>query len=83
MVFDLGIRRQLEMYLTKMSNTAMTQQPVSGNPDTVASLVRGGLVPEDVDHVHMGTPFDSPTSLYVVRPGAMSLIDGITSGIPS
>lgn len=83
-VFDLGIRRKLDTYAEPIYKHTMTRQPLSGEPDTVSSLVDGGLKPEDIDLVifshlhwdHVGTPSDYPESTYVIGPGAMSLING-------
>ncbi|KAK7417700.1 hypothetical protein QQX98_004356 [Neonectria punicea] len=70
----------------------MTRQPLSREPDTVASLALGGLTPDDVDMVvfshlhwdHVGTPSDYPSSTYVVGPGAIDLIDASrASGVGS
>lgn len=83
-VFDLGIRRQLDDYPKPIYKHAMTRQPLSGEPDTLESLASGGLTPDDVDMVifshlhwdHVGTPSDYPKSTYIVGPGALDLIDG-------
>lgn len=83
-IFDLGIRRNLSDYAKPLYNHAMTRRPLSGEPDTVASLAHGGLTPGDIEFVifshlhwdHIGTPSDYPESTYVVGPGAVSLING-------
>ncbi|KAI1876885.1 uncharacterized protein JN550_000957 [Neoarthrinium moseri] len=83
-IFDLGIRKRLQDYPADIYRHVMTRQPVSGEPDTVVSLARGGLSPTDIDAIifshlhwdHIGTPSDYPYSAYVVGPGAASLIDG-------
>ncbi|KAJ5398589.1 hypothetical protein N7465_009078 [Penicillium sp. CMV-2018d] len=83
-LFDLGIRRNLHDYAKPIYDHSMTRRPLSGEPDTVASLARGGLTPRDIDFVifshlhwdHIGTPSDYPESTYVVGPGAADLING-------
>lgn len=83
-VFDLGIRRRLDDYAKPIRKHTLTRQPLSGEPDTVASLAAGGLTPDDIDIVmfshlhwdHIGTPSDYSRSTYVIGPGAMSLING-------
>ncbi|KAJ5471315.1 hypothetical protein N7530_008672 [Penicillium desertorum] len=83
-VFDLGIRQKLSNYSQPIYNHAMTRRPLSGDPDTVASLAAGGLTPDDIDFVifshlhwdHIGTPSDYPGATYVIGPGAASLISG-------
>ncbi|KAF5623620.1 metallo-hydrolase oxidoreductase [Fusarium sp. NRRL 25303] len=82
-VFDLGIRCKLEDYAPPIYKHAQTRQPLSGDPDTVTSLARGGLYPDDIDVVmfshlhwdHVGTPSDYPNSTYVVGPGAAKLVN--------
>ncbi|KAH7118346.1 beta-lactamase-like protein [Dactylonectria macrodidyma] len=92
MVFDLGIRRKLDDYPKPIYKHAMTRQPLSGEPDTLASLASGGLTPDHIDMVvfshlhwdHVGTPSDYPHSTYVVGPGAVDLIGtGRVSGLGS
>lgn len=83
-IFDLGIRRNLSDYAKPLYDHAMTRQPLSGEPDTVASLALGGLTPDDIDMVifshlhwdHIGTPSDYPSATYVIGPGAAALING-------
>ncbi|KAL3462304.1 beta-lactamase-like protein [Aspergillus heterothallicus] len=83
-VFDLGIRKRLTDYAPPIYKHAMTRQPLSGDPDTVASLAAGGLSPSDIDIVmlshlhwdHVGTPEDYPGSSFVIGPGAGNLING-------
>jgi glyoxylase-like metal-dependent hydrolase (beta-lactamase superfamily II) len=85
-VFDLGIRRKPEEYPEPLYKHSQTRQPLSGQPDTVSSLAKGGLSPDDVDIVmfshlhwdHIGMPSDYPRSTYVIGPGALKLIDGST-----
>ncbi|RJE27654.1 Metallo-beta-lactamase superfamily [Aspergillus sclerotialis] len=91
-IFDLGIRRRIEDYAAPIYRHSKTREPLSGEPDTVSSLAKGGLTPADIDFIifshlhwdHIGTPSDYPESTYVIGPGAMSLINGEkSSGIGS
>lgn len=83
-VFDLGIRRNLQDYAPAIYKHAQTRQPLSGDPDTLDSLAAGGLGPDDIDVVmfshlhwdHIGTPSAYPNSTYVIGPGAAELING-------
>ena len=83
-VFDLGIRRRITDYAAPIYRHSKSREPLSGEPDTVSSLAKGGLTPADIDFVifshlhwdHIGTPSDYPESTYVIGPGAMSLING-------
>jgi glyoxylase-like metal-dependent hydrolase (beta-lactamase superfamily II) len=83
-VFDLGIRRHLEHYAEPLYKHAMTRRPLSGDPDTTASLAAGGLSVDDIDIVmfshlhwdHVGMPSDYPNVSYVIGPGARKLLNG-------
>ncbi len=85
-VFDLGIRKRPQDYPEPLYKHSPTRHPLSGEPDTVASLANGGLVPADIDIVmfshlhwdHIGTPSDYTQSTYAIGPGALKLIDGST-----
>lgn len=50
-VFDLGLRRNLERYSVPIQRHAATRQPVTTDPDVVKSLAAGGLTPDDIDYV--------------------------------
>ena len=50
-VFDLGIRRNLERYSEPIQHHAATRRPISTSPDVVKSLAAGGLTPDDIDFV--------------------------------
>ncbi|KAL4940198.1 hypothetical protein BDV06DRAFT_213669 [Aspergillus oleicola] len=88
LVFDLGIRRNLSDYAEPIYKHAMTRQPVSGIPDVVESLEKGGLGPDDIDIIifshlhwdHVGTPGDFPSSKFVIGLGAGNLLTG-NSGV--
>ncbi len=50
-VFDLGLRRNLERYSEPIRQHAATRRPISTDPDVVKSLSAGGLTPDDIDFV--------------------------------
>ncbi len=50
-VFDLGLRRNLERYSEPIQQHAATRRPISTSPDVVKSLAAGGLTPDDIDFV--------------------------------
>ncbi|KAL1966537.1 hypothetical protein VTN77DRAFT_4459 [Rasamsonia byssochlamydoides] len=87
LVFDLGLRRDIERYSAPIRRHAATRQPLSTEPDVVQSLARGGLRPGDIDYVvyshvhwdHIGEPRDFPTSTFVIGPGARDLLQGTKS----
>ncbi|PVI04947.1 hypothetical protein DM02DRAFT_639629 [Periconia macrospinosa] len=86
-VFDLGLRRDINRYAAPIQKHVETRQPMVTDPDVVKSLARGGLTPQDVDYVffshvhwdHIGEPRDFPTSTFVVGNGALSLLNGTSS----
>lgn len=51
LVFDLGLRRDIQRYSAPIQKHAATRQPLSTDPDVVKSLERGGLTPGDIDYV--------------------------------
>jgi hypothetical protein len=50
-VFDLGLRRNLQRYSEPIQQHAATRRPISTNPDVVKSLTAGGLTPDDIDFI--------------------------------
>lgn len=50
-VFDLGLRRNVDRYSDPIRKHAATRQPLSTQPDVVQSLELGGLTPDDIDYV--------------------------------
>jgi glyoxylase-like metal-dependent hydrolase (beta-lactamase superfamily II) len=51
-VFDLGIKREMDQYADGMQDHLSKRQPIINLPDTKASLEKGGLDPaKDVDFV--------------------------------
>jgi len=87
-VFDLGIRRDLSLYPTPLQKHCDGRQPITNDPDAVASLAKGNLSVDDIDYVmfshvhydHVGMPrdFTNPKTRFVVGPGAADLLSGKT-----
>ncbi|KIW56719.1 hypothetical protein PV05_05355 [Exophiala xenobiotica] len=87
-VFDLGIRRDLGLYHAALKSHLDSRQPVTTQPDVVASLAAGGLSHEEIDYVifshvhydHVGLPrdFTSQKTKFVVGNGALDLLSGKT-----
>jgi len=50
-VFDLGIRRDINRYSEPIRRHVATRQPMTTDPDVVKSLQKGGLTPDDIDFV--------------------------------
>ena len=58
-LFDLGLRRDVNRYSEPIRRHVETRQPMTTDPDVVKSLKRGGLTPGDIDYViysHVSTP---------------------------
>ena len=85
-VFDLGLRRDITTYSEPIQKHCKTRQPLTTEPDVVASLAEGGLSPTDIDYVilshvhydHIGTPSDfaDAKTKFVVGPGGLDLLSG-------
>jgi len=83
-LFDLGLRRDIERYSPPIQKHVETRQPMTTLPDVTASLAAGGLAPDDIDYViyshvhwdHIGEPRDFPKSTFVIGNGAMALLQG-------
>jgi glyoxylase-like metal-dependent hydrolase (beta-lactamase superfamily II) len=83
-LFDLGLRRDVNLYQPAIRQHVSTRTPLSTSPDVVQSLSSGGLSPEDIDHVilshvhwdHIGSPSDFPKANFVVGKGSCSLLSG-------
>ncbi|KAH8812579.1 beta-lactamase-like protein [Xylogone sp. PMI_703] len=81
-VFDMGIRKNLEKYPPSLQSHLKSRQPLSSEPDVKDSLELGGLKPQDIDFIflshvhwdHVGTPSDFPTSHFVVGHGAIHVL---------
>jgi hypothetical protein len=50
-VFDLGLRRDITRYAAPIQKHIESRQPMTTLPDVTQSLARGGLKPDDIDHV--------------------------------
>ncbi|KAK0702223.1 beta-lactamase-like protein [Lasiosphaeris hirsuta] len=83
-VFDLGLRRDVNRYSEPIQRHVTTRQPMSTDPDVVKSLKAGGLTPDDIDvviysHVHwdhIGEPRDFLRSTFVVGHGSTDVLAG-------
>jgi hypothetical protein len=76
-VFDLGLRRDIKRYAPPIQKHIETRQPLTTEPDVVASLAKGGLTPDDIDYVlysHVGS-FQSSNEMMLM---AMCRYTGIT-----
>ena len=86
-VFDLGLRRDLTLYPSVLQKHVKSRQPMSTEPDVVASLKAGGLTPNDINTVilshvhydHVGYPKDfNGSTQFIIGPGAGDLLSGKT-----
>lgn len=50
-VFDLGLRRDINRYSEPIRKHTETRQPMTTDPDVVKSLAAGNLTPDDIDFV--------------------------------
>lgn len=84
LVFDLGIRREPNLYHENIRRHASTRQPLCGYPDVIESLALGGLENSDIDYIifshvhwdHIGMPSDFPQSQFIVGHGSLDLLNG-------
>jgi glyoxylase-like metal-dependent hydrolase (beta-lactamase superfamily II) len=83
LVFDLGIKRELDKYTTAQQAHNAQRQPIVTDPDCAASLRKGNLDPAaDIDFVvlshahwdHIGTPSDFTAATFVVGAGTLDLL---------
>jgi len=65
-VFDLGLRRNIERYSEPIRRHAATRQPLSTDPDVVKSLAAGGLTPNDIDYVIYSHVSQSTHKLFLL-----------------
>lgn len=85
-VFDLGLRRDLDLYPTVLAKHCASRAPISTQPDAVASLAKGGLTVDEIDYIifshvhydHIGMPsdFSNPRTKFVIGPGSSELLSG-------
>ncbi|KAH8597555.1 beta-lactamase-like protein [Bisporella sp. PMI_857] len=81
-IFDLGMRRDLDAYPSSIHSHLRTRLPIQTIPDVSESLRRGGLEPSEVgaiilSHVHydhVGTPGDFPNAQFIVGYGTRHLL---------
>ncbi|KAJ4384885.1 hypothetical protein N0V86_000489 [Didymella sp. IMI 355093] len=84
-LFDLGLRRDLERYPLPIQKHTQNRRPITTEPDVVENLARGGLSPDDIDYIiyshqvhwdHVGEPRDFPTSTFIIGHGSLALLAG-------
>lgn len=83
-LFDLGLRRDVERYSEPIQRHIATRQPLTTDPDVVRSLRAGGLKPDDINFViyshvhwdHVGEPRDFHWSTFIVGHGALDVLAG-------
>ncbi|KAL1976987.1 hypothetical protein VTN31DRAFT_3269 [Thermomyces dupontii] len=84
LVFDLGLKRDLNKYMPAMQTHIANRQPVITSPDVADSLRAGGLDPaRDIDYVimshvhwdHVGTPADFERATFIVGHGTLHLVE--------
>ncbi|KAF4633111.1 hypothetical protein G7Y89_g5011 [Cudoniella acicularis] len=81
-VFDLGLRRNLNKYPEGLKAHLKSRQPLTTSPDVSESLKLGGTSPDDIDFVilshvhwdHIGTPSDFTKSHFIVGNGSLELL---------
>ena len=81
-LFDLGLRRELQNYPKPLRDHLVTRRPITTTPDVSKSLEMGGLSSREIDivilsHVHwdhIGTPTDFPSSHFIVGHGSLELL---------
>lgn len=81
-LFDLGLRRDIERYSTPIQSHTKNRQPMTLLPDVRQSLIDGGLDVAAIDEVilshvhwdHIGTPSDFPNARFRVGQGSLELL---------
>ncbi|KAK6224131.1 hypothetical protein LQW54_000278 [Pestalotiopsis sp. IQ-011] len=81
-LFDLGLRQNVDALEKPIQDHLKTRQPVALSPDVRESLAKAGLGPDDIDRIilshihwdHMGTPLDFPKARFLLGAGSLSLL---------
>ena len=63
-LFDLGLRKDLDNYIEPIRKHVATRQPISTDPDVCKSLAAGGLTPDDIDYVMYSHVRRPPVSIF-------------------
>lgn len=87
-LFDLGLRRDVQDYTPPIRDHLHARQPMDTLPDVRQSLAEGGVRPLDISHViishvhwdHTGTPSDYPRARFWVGSGALQVLGGGLGG---
>lgn len=87
-VFDLGLRRDVQGYIPSIQEHIQTRQPMDTLPDVRQSLEEGGVPTGDISHVilshvhwdHTGTPADYPHAQFWVGSGALGVLENGIAG---
>ena len=83
LVFDLGVKRDLDAYTPSQSLHTNQRKPIIVDPDCAKSLRKGSLEPgRDIDFViishvhwdHVGTPSDFASATFAVGSGTLDLL---------
>ncbi|KAK4645234.1 hypothetical protein QC761_001100 [Podospora bellae-mahoneyi] len=84
MLFDLGVKRDIERYTPSQQTHIAERQPVIVSPDCRESLLSGSatITPKDINlvmlsHVHwdhVGTPADFSSATFLVGAGTLDLL---------
>lgn len=85
-VFDLGLRRDVQRYSEAIQRHVSTRQPLTTDPDVVKSLEAGGLSADDIDYIiysHVRRNIAFTFTLYKWRIGSQYFrCTGIISANP-
>ncbi|KAF9880199.1 metallo-beta-lactamase superfamily protein [Colletotrichum karsti] len=82
-LFDLGLRKNLDDYPDDIQPHLKTRQPIQTEPDVADSLRRGGMEPRDINAVilshvhydHVGDPRNFPNAQFIVGHGTRHLLE--------
>ncbi|KAJ2901612.1 hypothetical protein MKZ38_001632 [Zalerion maritima] len=87
-IFDLGLRRDVDAYTPQLQAHVRNRQPMRTFPDVRQGLLDGNLDPGAIDEVilshvhwdHIGTPSDFPCARFFVGAGSLALLTAGMSG---